>query len=382
MNPSPSELAGVLCRCQAGVEAALRQGASRQERAAGLADLLRTLLPAADRTACLLRAEAGTSLEIRTAGGPLDPAQGDLLRSRLESLDPLAAGVQTLAPAAQGGLRIRAAAIHEAGRPRGFLAIGLADDATAEVVARAEAILTVCAPAVALRWVLDALGAEHEELARFALVGQAFLGLAHELNNALNSMMLQTSVVQLRVDPQAHGGLNVIRQHGALAAGLVRSFQHVVQERRQKSYAVDLNDAALEVLEEEPALRQAVSVQLAEQAPRIQGTRGAVKQLIRLVLQGIHAGTTSALRLQTQKPAEGAALIVLLAAPPPEPAGEGAASSADTLVWQHLDEVGRQAGKSLLRQLGGEMTVERDHDGGAVVRVAWGDGAAGMGKGV
>ncbi len=107
-----------------------------------------------------------------------------------------------------------AAAIHEDGGPRGFLLIGLTGDTAAEEVACAEALLAVCAPTVALCGALETVRDEQAELARFALVGQAFVGLAHELNNALNSMMLQTSVVQMRVDQQARSDLAAIRQHG------------------------------------------------------------------------------------------------------------------------------------------------------------------------
>src|SRR5690348_14922564 len=119
----------------------------------------------------------------------------------------------------------------------------------------------------------EALQREQAELARFALVGQAFIGLAHELNNALNSMMLQTSVVQLRVDEQARHELDAIRQHGAQAAFLLRSLQQVVQERREKSYNVDLNSVVAEALEEDAELRRRVSPRLSPKAPQIHSTR-------------------------------------------------------------------------------------------------------------
>src|SRR5579875_845016 len=129
----------------------------------------------------------------------------------------------------------------------------------------------------------EALQREQAELARFALIGQAFIGLTHELNNALNSMMLQTSVVQMRVDEQGRQELAAIRQHGAQAAGLVRTLQHAVQERREKSYAVDLNSVLAEILDEESELHHSVSLVLSPKTPVIHSTRSAVKQLIRLL---------------------------------------------------------------------------------------------------
>lgn len=46
---------------------------------------------------------------------------------------------------------------------------------------------------------------------------------------------------------------------------------------------------------------------------------------------------------------------------------------AEALVWQNLDEVSRQAGPSLLRQLGGVLEVETHAEGGVVLRAIWGD---------
>jgi signal transduction histidine kinase len=365
MSIPPSELAGALYHCQAGVEAVLRQDTDREKRAAGLAELLRELLPGSEWTACLLVGGATSSLVVRSASDSPDPKLISLLRSQIESIDPLALGVQVLPAVAPGGGRILASAIHHEGRPRGFLALGLDGDGSMEEVARAEALLAVCVPSVALRWALETMRDEQAESARFALVGQAFLGLAHELNNLLNSMMLQTSVVQLRVEPQTRKELATIRQHGTQAADLLRSLQYVVQERREKSYAVDLNDTVAEVLEESE-LRQGVSAEFAPEAPRIQGTRGAVKQFVRLVLQGVRASTKSSLRWWTEKRQEGAALSVEIAA-----TADGASPSAESVLWQNLDEVGRQAGQSLLRQLGGEMTVEQGRDGAMVLRVTW-----------
>ena len=369
MNVPPSELAVLVSRCHAGIETLFRGRGSRQELAAGLADLLRELDPAAGLTACLLRGSDVGFLAARSATGPVDAAQNTLLRSRLASIDPLALGVQSLSSSASGS-RPLAAAILESGRYRGALLIQLGGDEASEAIDRTVALLSVCAPLVALRLALETLQGEQKELAAFALVGQAFLGLTHELNNALNSMMLQTSVVQLRADPQTRQDLDPVRQHGAQAAGLFCSLQHTVQERRERFYAVDLNGVVAEVLEEEPRLRQALTAQLAMETPMIQGTRVAVKQFVRLLLHGVCAGTKSALRLGTEKRSDGAALRVEIAESPAGMASEGV-PPVDAVLWQNLDEVDRQAGRSLLRQLGGEIVVE-PREGRLLLRVVWG----------
>jgi hypothetical protein len=373
MNRSLPELAGLLCRCQTGIAALLRQTSSREERAARLADLLRELMPTADLTACLLSRDGSSSLVVRSAKGSVRPEQMESLRSCVASLDSLSTDVQSLpAEGPLAGLRSVAAALHEDDRRRGVLLIGLAGDAPVEDLACAEALLTVCASTMALRWELETVRGEQAELARFALVGQAFIGLAHDLNNALNSMMLQASVVQLRSDERTRNDLAPIRQHGAQAAGLLRSLQHVAQERREQSYAVDLNAVVASVLEEEPELRSRVAVQFAAEAATIPSTRSAVKQLVCLVLEGICAGTKSAVQVRIEKLADGAGLYLQVAEAPAGMAEEGSPPLADAVLWQNLDEVGRQAGQSLLRQLGGTLEVERRAEGGVVLRAIWG----------
>lgn len=217
----------------------------------------------------------------------------------------------------------------------------------------------------ALRARCEALQREHEELARFALIGQALLGLAHELNNALNSMMLQTSVLQLRVDEQARQDLASIRQHGAEAAGMVRTLQHIVQERREKSYLVDLNTVLAEVLEENAELRRRVSLLPSQKAPPIHSTRSAVKQLLRLLLEGVCAGTKANVRTATCQQEGGAVLSLTIAG------AQGETSNLETVLWHNLDEIARLAGPSLVRQLGATLTLERTGAGDVTLRLIW-----------
>lgn len=365
MTGSSGDLASLLSRCQAGIISALRQSDAQPKRAEALAELLREALPQAVLTACMLTNEGATNLALRARDDPTRADNEQLIASQLSLLDPLAPNVQKLPAEVLPGARLLASAICVEERPRGFLVIGLSSHANKEEVARVEALLTVISPVLALHGMLQVLQSEQGELARFALVGQAFIGLTHELNNALNSMMLQTSVVQLRVDEQARQELSAIRQHGAHAAGLVRSLQHVVQERREQSYAVDLNSVLVEVLEAESKLRSQVSLHLGPNTPPIHSMRSAVKQLVQLLLAGVCAGTDAAVQAATGE-AEGGALLSLTIAH-----AESSDSIVEALLWQNLDEVGRLAGQSLLRQLGGTLTAERAGAGVVLLRIAW-----------
>jgi hypothetical protein len=178
--------------------------------------------------------------------------------------------------------------------------------------------------------------------------------------------------VQLRVDEPTRNELTAVRQHGAQAAAVMRSLQHVVQERREQSYPVDLNRVLTAVLEENAELRRRVTVQLSEPAPSIHGTRSAVKQLVQLLLEGVLVGTKSAVRVWTEKRDNSAVLSVELAESSAATAEEGGEEQSEALLWQNLDEVRRQAGPSLLRQLGGVLEVEPGAESGVVLRVVWG----------
>jgi signal transduction histidine kinase len=372
MQTSLSDFPGILDRCQTGITAIFRQSAALPKRANGLADLLRELLPETALTACQLGCDSQVCLAIRSRNKQFDSSQEGMLQSQLSSLDPLVSRVLQLPAAALAGLHGLASAIHEGERAWGFLVIALSDEAAAEERAQAEAVLTAAAPAVALRWMLEALQRERAELTRFALVGQAFAGLAHDLNNALNSMMLQTSVVQLRVDPQVRQELMAIRQHGAQAAGLVRSLQHVVQERREQSSEIDLNSVLTELLGEEPELHRRLVLRLGAESPRIHSTRIAVKQLLRLLLEGVCAATKAALCVETTFRDGGAILELRIPSATADLDSEsGQAAAVETLLWQNLDEIGRQAGQSLLRQLGGVVTIEREQNGTLHLHVVW-----------
>ena len=364
MTVSPSDLGRAQRRCRAVAAAMAGQDKGGAERAGCFADLLLELIPGASLTACQVGGADGP-LVLRPDDRANDRDFLHQLRSELGNYDSLGEMVQALPAASCPGLQLRAAALAAAERIHGFLVVGLPADAAEEEQRRAEILLSVVGPTLGLSWELEAVRAEHEELVRFALLGQAFAGLAHELNNALNSMMLQTSVVQLRVDEQARQELAAIRQHGVQAAALVRSLQLVVQERREQFYPVDLNRIVAEVVEE-PELRGCVSLELAGEAPAVQATRSALKQLIHLLLKDACAATPDTVRVVTAKRDGGAALDIMIAA-----TNEGRAPVEEQL-WNNLDDLGRQAGQSLLRQLGGTLTVEAGNPNGWVVRVAWG----------
>jgi hypothetical protein len=77
----------------------------------------------------------------------------------------------------------------------------------------------------------------------------------------------------------------------------------------------------------------------------ILGTRSAVKQLLRSLLEALGVRTKAPIQATLESTDHGVTLRLT-----------GSESTDD--LWQDLDEVSRQAGQSLLRQLGGTLQRE------------------------
>jgi hypothetical protein len=89
-------------------------------------------------------------------------------------------------------------------------------------------------------------------------------------------------------------------------------------------------------------------------------------------LEGVLSGTKSAVRVRTEKQGDRAALNMEIAETSAATTEEEGPEFADAILWQNLDEVARQAGQSLLRQLDGVLEVKPRLQGGVMLRVTWG----------
>jgi signal transduction histidine kinase len=217
-----------------------------------------------------------------------------------------------------------------------------------------------------LRRRLEEAERERDEFAGFALVGQAMTGLAHELNNLLNGVVLQASLLELQLDKAFHGNLDVIRRQALQATTLLRRLGQVSSERSRRFYPVDLNRAVTDLLRDDPALAARVHfTPSSTPLPPVRGAASAVKQLIRLLLS---VASPSPLRVRTEE--EGGATQIVVEGPLAPDGGE-AAPIADAMLWLRLGELERLAGQSLLRQLGGELNVTPGPGGDITLRVCW-----------
>jgi len=237
--------------------------------------------------------------------------------------------------------------------------------------ALAEAVAAVAAHSLALCHQLEALRRERDEFAGFALAGQAMIGLAHELNNLLNGVVLQASVMQLQADPKFHAALDGIRRQANQATGLLRPLGQLSALRAKTFYPVDLGRVVEDVLREQPALAgRVIYSPAATPLPPVRAVSAALKQLVRLVLSGASAWATPPVRVGTEKQGDGVQLVIEIAAPPPRDGEDSPPVNADAVLWNHLNDLERLAAQSLLRQLEGALRMEV-RPSGCSVRVRW-----------
>ncbi len=237
--------------------------------------------------------------------------------------------------------------------------------------ALAEAVAAIDAQSLALCHQLEALRRERDEFAGFALAGQATIGLAHELNNLLNGVVLQASVMQLQADEKFRAALDGIRRQANQATGLLRPLGQLSALRAKAFYPVDLGRVVEDVLREQPALAgRVVYSPAATPLPPVRAVAAALKQLVRLLLSGASVGSATPLRVGTEKQGDGVQLGIEIAAPPPRDREDSPPVNAETVLWNHLNDLERLAAQSLLRQLEGALRVEA-RPGGCSVRVRW-----------
>jgi signal transduction histidine kinase len=211
----------------------------------------------------------------------------------------------------------------------------------------------------------EAAERERDEFAGFALAGQAAAGLAHELNNLLNTVVLQASVLQLQIDEKFHPALDMIRRQANQSTGLLRTLAQVSGERAKSYYSVDLNRAIQEVLGEQPDLAARVQwVPGGQPLPCLRGVTSAVKQMVRLLLSAASGDAPSALRVRTSGENGDVRLLI--------ESDESLAAPIDgPILWGRLGDLEQLAGQSLLRQLDGELRVAPRPGGGFLLRITW-----------
>jgi hypothetical protein len=273
-------------------------------------------------------------------------------------------------------LRTQVTAVAGAGRSWGLLLLAHPADAPAERLALAEALLVGAADALALR-----LGCREEadRLAQLtgpsglALVGEATLGVAHAIGNHLNTILLQTTIVQMQPEAERKEGLDLIRRKCRQMQALLQPLQHAWEQQRRAMRLLDLNEAArAAVAAESEAAR--VRLELAGDVPPAAATPGGLGRMLRLLLRAAlvrQPASVGPVVLRTGV-RDGKACLILEDAGPDVPDVERTdLFDAEAGVFPDADPLQRQALQSLLHLFGAALTAAPREGGGLVLTVEW-----------
>ncbi len=163
----------------------------------------------------------------------------------------------------------------------GALAVALPAGTSPELAGAVESLLALAAPLVGLHLQAEARRREERDaLADAVVVGDAALGLSHELNNHLNTMMLQASVVQMQVDESLGEELAVIRREGSAIAARLRLLQEFRERSRREASPVALDTLLRRAAATVPALDGRVRWELADGLPPVVGSPPALLRLL------------------------------------------------------------------------------------------------------
>jgi hypothetical protein len=192
---------------------ALEQVAGLGERASAIGRLLRELLPAAQLVACRLGSGKSPAQAIDGSGG----AEAKSLA--LAALDNQVQGAQEPHVSKDGTLSCVSAALKHGNRSWGGISVVIPTETFEEVGAAVLGLISFTAALLALHLELE------QGNSGAATTDRLSAELIHELNNGLNTMVLQAAVVQAKVDESLRAELAAIRQVGAQVAERLRGLE-------------------------------------------------------------------------------------------------------------------------------------------------------------
>jgi two-component system, NtrC family, C4-dicarboxylate transport sensor histidine kinase DctB len=388
MQSELTEILAALDRGRTAIDTLLGQASPSGQRAVRVAELLRSLRPAAPLAACALWEDGHwQAVVLDQAGGPR-PDQADALRGELAR--QRGTGPMSAARLAQalGWPDQRLASAEVAGRAAllGVLALAVPAGAAPEVEAGAQALLASCARHLALRLELEALERERdnlrEELA--ALAGMARVGevtgpMVHEVNNFLNVCQLHVAVLEAEVPEGLRADLTEIRRQGAALTALIKQLQKYRQRQQAGLQPVDLNAAvraAVDALRRAPVPGRhgergapAVHLQLAPDLPPVPGSFADLKRLADFLLANAAAAGGDRLTVRTEAAAGKVVLRVEDSGPAIAPELLPRLFEPEVVGRPGTEALELAACKGLVRRLQGKILGENRPGGGVAVIV-------------
>jgi hypothetical protein len=335
----------------------LRRERTDERRAAALAGQLHALVPEARGIACRLGGRTALQGQLPQTSFPIPPDSGVQRSNSPEGVTLLAGFPDGLAD-------------------RGLLVLGLPAGYPEQAVAVLEALLPLAAASLGQALQLETARREQEEAADLVTVGEAAIGMVHAIVNHLNSMMLQSMAVQIRLTDPLRSDLEVIRREGRQAAARLQQLQSIREQPLETSGYTDLEHTLRAALQQIPEAERPTPATSEAKLPLVKIPRWTAQRLLRMlvnIIRTCHAGHRPApIRVECRD--EGISLSAELDGPtlrgesgtPGEPGRlidlEGVSGG--------ISELERTAAHYLARRLEGRLEV-RNRPGGVVFTLTW-----------
>jgi hypothetical protein len=198
-----------------------------EQRATSLARLLRRMVPPATAAFCELRNRDATAMAMEAEPDASGHRIAELLRGWITTLDRRDGDA---AKSSLGGTDCEFSCLArftgEDSIHAGALAVALPSSRSRNPLRAAETFLSLAADSLAAHLRIESI-VEHSHAAQSAADLSALRSLLHEVNNNLNSMLLQAAVVAMKVDGSLRLEVEQIRREGTEAAAHLAHIQRL-----------------------------------------------------------------------------------------------------------------------------------------------------------
>jgi hypothetical protein len=259
---------------------------------------------------------------------------------------------------------------------RGLLALGLPAEYPEQAVTVLESFLTLAAANLGQALQLETARCEQAETADLVTAGEAAVGMVHAIVNHLNSMMLQSMAVQIRLTDPLRSDLEVIRREGRQAAARLQQLQSIREQPLDTSGYTDLEHTLRVVLRQIPEAERHIQATVGAKLPLVKIPRWTAQRLLRLlvnVIRNCHTGHRPA-PVRTECRDDGITLSAEIDGPTLRREGGPAAEPARLIDLEGVNggigELERTAIHYLTRRLEGRLEV-RNRPGGVVLTLTW-----------
>jgi signal transduction histidine kinase len=202
--------------------------------------------------------------------------------------------------------------------------------------------------------------------------------VAHEINNLLNNICLQISIVELTSSGKTSADLQHVRQMATETAAKLHRFQQLSQEFRPVAQPTDLNGIIQEVVAagatavtgKAGSLLPSVHLDLDRHLPGVLAARADLRRLVDILLQDAAAacasseGTEGTIVLRTKRLSDRIRLVREDAAPGVPESSRESLFEPFQIVRAGSDGLRLAICRAIVRRLGGNIFAEEPAGGG------------------